>query len=373
MFSDHAHHHHHHCRHRHTAVSRLSHVQLTGTGPQFGQLSQRYVTPTGLVVVSAPWKRRAAQAGLLVGDRVVLVNGHAADGESPEQVVEWVLESAVADLLVLHDPQLATALIMHGRSGKDIVPTSDDVPPPPPPTTATTTITLSSGETAPASDSKPSSRARKQAQRKQERYEEYNSEDEEAAVAAAAATSREAAAAAAAATTAASAAVSSTFTTAPFTWRAAGLTAVQKSDLLAQRREELLSVDLSSDPTLREEWQCLIVDRDAMLKREFIREYGAAPGARGGGGRRSGGPARATSPVPAAAATSRSPGSGSSDPRRRVASALSDEEGGDEGTASLVAENASLQKRVDELWAVIGLFKQDGMAEKLLEMKVSCM
>ena len=68
-------------------------------------------------------------------------------------------------------------------------------------------------------------------------------------------------------------------------------------------------------------------------------------------------------------ATSRSISAGSE--HRGVAGTLSDEEGGDEGTASLVAQNASLQKRVDELWAVIALFKQDGMAEKLLEMKVS--
>ena len=41
------------------------------------------------------------------------------------------------------------------------------------------------------------------------------------------------------------------------------------------------------------------------------------------------------------------------------------------GTAALVAENAMLQKRVDELWAVIGLFKADKLADKLIELKVT--
>ena len=282
--------------HAYAAVSRLSHLPLMGSGLQFGQLASRYVTPTGLVVVSAPKSRRAARAGLLVGDRIVLVNGHSADGETPAKVATWVLEQPIADLVVLHDPQLATALITHSRSSGNNTPrespkSSRKAPP------ASTAVPSATGGSPPLasppkeadSDSKPS---QANPHKKQQPYEEHYSEDEEGADAVGAppagsapsSLARPPAAPQPPSTKAAPTSTSSTHSTAPFAWQAPGLTVDQKTELLARRREELLSVDLARDPALREEWQCLLSDRDAILKREFIREFGAP--VRGGSSRR---------------------------------------------------------------------------------------
>eukprot|EP00035_Acanthoeca_spectabilis_P020912 m.435245 g.435245 ORF g.435245 m.435245 type:complete len:1011 (+) comp17828_c0_seq1:84-3116(+) len=296
-------------------ASKLGHLPLTGTAPSYGPLASRFVQPTGLVVVRTQKGSPAAAAGLLIGDRIALVNGQSLDGLPPTQAAQLVTKRSTAEVVVLHDPQLATALIQCDANGIDPLPES----------VAAQTVYEDPSSTR-AEDRSASPRAA----------------DVTPAVSVATASP-------AAATQTPPPTQSSPQLMAPFAWNAQGLTRDQAEFAMARRREELLNLDLSTDTALQGEWQSLIAARNTLLMRDYRSIRHAAP-------------PRNTLPSPLPKAT----------PNGHAADGTATIETEDEFenySDKLVSENETLKTRVKELWAVIGLFKADRLAEKLIELQ----
>lgn len=286
-----------------SVASKLGHLPLTGTAPSYGPLASRFVQPTGLVVVRTQKGSPAAAAGLLIGDRIALVNGQSLDGMPPTQAAQLVTKRSTAEVVVLHDPQLATALIQCDANGIGPLPES----------VAAQTVYEDPSSTR-AEDRSASPRAA----------------DVTPAVSVATASPP-------AATQTPPPTQSSPQLMAPFAWNAQGLTRDQAEFAMARRREELLTLDLSTDTALQGEWQSLIAARNTLLMRDYRSIRHAAP-------------PRNTLPSPPPKAT----------PNGHAADGTATIETEDEFenySDKLVSENETLKTRVKELWAVIGLFK----------------